>query len=94
MKTPKEVRRLTYDDNKPNKKKVYTHKLYYYDFKVVQTMKIAYGQFQQEVYEQDGFGPIDWVDFDKALELNQDPNDNRPIFLFTHRHSCGYCKSN
>jgi hypothetical protein len=57
-------------------------------------MKVAYGQFQQEVYEQDGFGPIDWIDLDKALELNQDPNDNRPIFLFTHRHTCGYCKSN
>lgn len=44
--------------------------------------------FQKEKDQEDSFGPIDWIDIDQALRLNQDSNDRRPIFIVVHRKNC------
>lgn len=44
--------------------------------------------FQKEKEQGDSFGPIDWIDIDQALRLNQDSNDRRPIFIVVHRKDC------
>ena len=36
---------------------------------------------------------VDWVPYDKALQLNKDPYDNRPIFVVIYSNGCGACRS-
>ena len=42
-----------------------------------------------------GFGGnIQWVSYEDAIKLNEDPKDNRPIMVIVYSPRCGWCKSN